>query len=144
MATTTGDPVTASVAFSGLWVHDPDDPEATITQYRYGRAQRSLGVAVTQETTHFVGRVQPVTDFGEHQTDTFDVTIDVPFGTDYRPARASLRAWAEARRAVVVRDNRGRMQLSTLDGHDESDTEWGGQVSLTATRVDSSAVPGVG
>ncbi|WP_143831962.1 hypothetical protein [Nocardiopsis sp. CNR-923] len=69
------------------------------------------------------------------------MTIDIPDGDDRMDIVDELQAWAEARRTLVVRDNRGRVWISTLTGFSSPDTDWGSQVTFEATRV-SSHLPG--
>ncbi|MFE7461673.1 glycoside hydrolase family 78 protein [Nocardiopsis terrae] len=134
-------PASGQTYFLGVWIHDPGAVEETIDQYLHGKAQRSHSVDVAQALHQFVGRSRPVATHGEHQVDTWQITIDVPEGPDRIQVTDRLQAWAEARRTVVVRDNRGRVWISTLDSFAVSDQEWGDQVAFAATRV-SSDLPG--
>jgi len=134
-------PAPGRVDFLGVWLHDPAAPEDTITQYLYGRAQRSDSSAVEQAHHQFVGRALPVAAWGDTRIDTWSITVDIPEGPGRLPATDSLRSWNEARRTLVCRDNRGRVWISTMDGFDVGDTEWGDQPSWTMTRV-SSDLPG--
>ncbi|MCE7081167.1 hypothetical protein [Streptomyces sp. ST2-7A] len=143
-ATADSAPADASVAFLGVWIHDARSPEGTIRQYLYGRAQRSDSVQVGQEQRHYAGRRRPVTHFGEHVTEEWQITIDVPEGPGREETTRSLRGWHGLRLPVVVRDNRSRVWISTLSGFGVSDEVWGDQVAFVATRVDSDLPGGEG
>jgi len=119
----------------GVWVHDPLDPQDTARQFLYGAASRSLGVQVEQEGQSYAGRTFPVYDFGEHQGDSFSVRMDVPHGPLWAADVAALLAFAETRSTLCVRDNRGRMVVGALDGYQESDTDFGTQVSFAVNRA---------
>src|SRR5690606_23842544 len=135
--TATSEPVTAKVHFLGVWIHDPADPEGTIRQYLYGRAQRSDSTDVEQAQHHYLGREHPVTHWGEHTTERWQITVDIPEDATRLTVTDTLRQWAQARRTLVVRDNRGRVFAGTTDGFGVADQEWGDAVSWTMTRVDS-------
>lgn len=136
-STALSEPVTAEVYFLGVWIHDPDDPEGTIRQYLYGRASRSDTTTVEQAQHHYTGRKLPVTHWGEHQDDTWQITVDVPEDTDRLETTDTLREWAQARRTLVARDNRGRVFAGTMGGFGVGDQAWGDSVSWTVTRVSS-------
>lgn len=136
-STATSEPVTAKAYFLGVWIHDPADPEGTIRQYLYGRAQRSDSTDVEQAQHHYLGREHPVTHWGEHTTERWQITVDVPEDATRLTVTDTLRQWAQARRTLVVRDNRGRVFAGTTDGFGVADQEWGDAVSWTMTRVDS-------
>jgi hypothetical protein len=136
------EPVEGSVGFHGVWMHYPSDPEGTARRFLFGKAQRTYTERLAQESTFFAGRQAPVTEFGEHREDTFGVVVDVGNGPWADAQLRELRAFHRSARPVVIRDNRGRLLVSTLDDHSESDQEWGYQVSFTATRVDAATVVG--
>lgn len=134
------DPETSSIAFSGIWIHDPVDPEGTIRQFPFGDiGSLSNAIAVDQAGAHYAGRTHPVWDFGEHQTDTFAVTLYVPDET-WTADMTTLRDFAQARRILVVRDTRGRAIHGALGGYTESDAAWGTQVGITVTRADYAVI----
>jgi hypothetical protein len=81
-----------------------------------------------------------VTDYGEHQTDIYRVTVDVPHGDQWRTQLDELLGFAEARRVLVFRDNRGRGATGTLSGYSENDQPWGSQVGFGFTRNDTEEV----
>lgn len=125
-----------SVSFMGLWIHDPLDPTGTIKNYMYGRSSRSVGVDVSQQGMRFAGRTYPVVDYSEHQEDSFSVTIQVPEGPTTATELLELLAFAELRRTLCFRDNRGRLFFGTMSGYQEDDQDWGTQVSFDVGRVD--------
>ncbi|GAB3115725.1 hypothetical protein GCM10027160_23500 [Streptomyces calidiresistens] len=143
-ATADSAPAQARVDYLGVWIHDPRNPEGTIRHYLHGRAQRSDTQQIAQEQRHYAGRHLPVTHFGEHAEEEWQITIDVPEGPTREETTRSLRAWHRLRLPVVVRDNRSRVWISTLSGFGVSDEVWGDQVSMTATRVDADTPGGEG
>ncbi len=136
MSYTDSEPVTGSLTLQGLWIHEPSDPEGTVRQFLYGRAGRQAGIALSQVGAYYAGREQPVFDYGEHETDTLSVRIDVPESDTWRADIDALAAYARLRALVTVRDNRGRVVVGSLSGYAESDQDWGTQVSLQLTRAD--------
>lgn len=140
-STTDSATVEGTVRFQGVWIHDPDDPEDTIALYLYGKDQRSDASDKEQEQHHYVGREHPVTHWGEHTTDTWQVTAHIPSGSDRLAVTDTLRAWDDLRDTIVVRDNRGRVWVSTMSGFSVDDANFGDSVSFTMTRV-SSDIPG--
>jgi hypothetical protein len=136
MPYTDSDPVTEGLQLEGMWLHDPLDAEGTIYQFRYGRAARSASRDVEQEGLVFAGRRYPVVDYGEHQADEYGVRVQVHNGDDWAADLAALVDFAESRRTLHFRDNRGRAAYGTLQGHQESDETWGTTVSFTFSTVD--------
>lgn len=134
------DPATASIAFMGVWIHDPLDPEGTVLQLPYGSAARSLQVGVEQAATVYAGRSYPVFDFGEEKAQVFSVAVDVPHGSTWRSDLDALEAFADQQRIVVVRDGRGRSVPGALSGYSERDQAWGTQVSFDVTRAHEETV----
>ena len=128
--------VTATVLpLHGVWVMDPAlGGQESARNYPYGASQRQEGLDTLGEATFYAGRVDPVTDYGEHETYVFAVTVDVPHGATWREDLEDLRAFATAKRVLHVRDNRGRALYGTLEGFQVRDTDWGTQVSFQVER----------
>lgn len=127
----------ASLTLQGLWIHDPLDPEGTVQQYLYGKATRSSSVDTLQNGLIYAGRTYPVFDYGEHQQDKYDVSIVVPYDTDWVTNMANLLEFANAKRVLCVRDNRGRKMFGSISDYNENDADHGGTtVSFTMTRAD--------
>lgn len=124
------------LALQGVWVHDPADPRGTVEQYAYGRAARSTGLEMSQQPQHFAGRQDPVTDYGEHRVITYQISIAVPHGSSWGDDLERLQWFAQARRVLVLRDNRGRGGHGSLSGYGETDQTWGTQVRFSFTVVD--------
>lgn len=136
MAYRDSDITTAVVALAGVWLHDPADPDTTARQYLFGRAARATSVDVESTALQFAGRVFPVEDFGDQQTQTYTVRVEIPDGPDSAQNLADLQGFATARRTLMLRDNRGRRAHGTLSAYREDDQEWGTQVSFTFSRRD--------
>lgn len=129
------EPVEVTLPLRGVWLHDPDDPEGTVRQFRFGANQRGDSFDGMQAGTYFVGREDPVFDFGDPSSFSVEVTIDVPHGPDYITDLAFLREFAAMRKTLVYRDNRARAVHGTLSNLRTSDQGWGSSVSFTFTKA---------
>lgn len=134
MAFTDSDPFEGGLTLQGVWLHDPLDAEETVHSYLYG-AGRTASLGTLEAGQLYAGRTFQVVDYGEHQEEAVQVSVQVPHGTDWAATLASLREFAEARRTVCYRDNRGRLFYGTLVGYDERDEAWGTLVGFTINRV---------
>lgn len=123
------------LALEGAWIHEADDAQDTVRQYRYGKDARSTSIDIGGSSMKFAGRTFPVTEYGEHEDNEFDVKIDVPHGAGYRSGLEALRVFARSKTTLVFRDNRGRAMFGTMSGYSESDESAGVKVSCTFTRV---------
>jgi len=135
MPFTDSDPTEATLPIRGVWLHDPDDPEGTLRQFRYGANQRGDSFDPMQSGTYYVGREDPVFDFGEGSGFSVDVTIDVPHGPDYVEVLRELRAYAASKKNLFFRDNRARAVYGTMSNFKTSDQSWGSTVSFTFTKA---------
>lgn len=135
MAWTDSDPYEVTLPIRGVWIHDPDDPEGTLRQFTFGANQRGDSFDAMQSGTYFVGREDPVFDFGDPSSFSVDVAVDVPHGPDYIETLSALRTYAETKKALFYRDNRARAVFGTMSGFKVSDQAWGSTVSFTFTRA---------
>lgn len=129
-------PVEGGLTLAGVWLHDPEDPEGTARQFLYGRSRRTAAVSPQHTLAHYAGRRYPVADFGDLQTDSFAVTVEVPDGSTAAADLAALDEFATSRRTLVYRDNRGRLAFGTMSGYGVADQDWGSLVSWSWLRVD--------
>lgn len=127
---------TGSLTLTGVWLHDPLDAPTSVRQYIYGKAARSNELDVMGQGTFYAGREFPVFDFGEYSQATVTVKIQVPHGTDWATELAELAAFAELRRTVCFRDNRGRRAFGAVGGFGIQDEEWGSTVTFTVATAD--------
>lgn len=126
----------ATLQLQGVWIMDPDaGGQDTSRQYLYGAGQREESLDPMGDTAFYAGRTDPVVDFGEHESYSFQVTVDVPHGPTWRTDVEDLKAWGMAKKILHVRDNRGRAVYGYLDGVRVKDQSWGTQVSFTVTRA---------
>jgi hypothetical protein len=128
--------VAATPALQGVWLHDPTDPQGSVLHLPYGRSARSSTVEVDQTGLVFAGRVWPVVEHGESQTDTHTVKAIVPHGPTWAGDVAALQDLVESRRTLYLRDNRGRSAWCVLSGFQAVDVDEGTEVSFAAARVD--------
>lgn len=121
--------------FAGLWIHFPEDPEGSSTNFLHGRDMRSYGIDVGGKQLVLAGRRFPVTEYGEHQSDQFEVTVVVPHGPNYDFERQNLRDFAESKKTVVARDNRGVVVFGTISGLSEDYVSQGSTFNFNVARV---------
>lgn len=130
------EPAEGGLTLEGVWLHDPEDAEGTVAQFLYGRSRRGATVAPQHVLAHYAGRRYPVADFGDLQSDSFTVVVEIPNGPASAGELEVLADFAESRRTLVFRDNRGRVAFGTMSGYTEADQDWGVQVSFSWARVD--------
>jgi len=128
-------PVTGSVKLAGVWLHDPLDPASTTRVYPGGADSREHAVDVDAAGTQYAGRVFPVVDYGEGESQVETIRLVVPHGVDYQATLEELDIWQRAKRTLHLRDNRGRNLQGTVSGLRFSDQPYGSDVSFTFTRV---------
>lgn len=125
--------VTGVLPIRGVWIHDPDSPEATLRNFAFGANQRSDSFDPMGAGSFFSGRTAPVFDYGDHVGETWDIVIDVPFGETHDDDLTLLRIFAKTRKPVWVRDNRGRAMYGSIGSLRVTDTAFGEQVAFTLT-----------
>lgn len=135
MPYTDSDVVTAELPIMGVWLHDPDDPEGTVHSFKFGANQRGDSFDAMQSGSYYVGRENPVFDFGDPTSFSVDVTVDVPHGADYVETLGRLRAYARLKKNLWMRDNRARAVYGTISGLKITDQGWGSSVSFTFTQA---------
>lgn len=122
---------TESLQLEGLWLHDPDDATGTIVQYRFGRASRGTSIDTKPSELVFAGRTFPVFEYGEHESISYAIKIDMPETTTTQDDLQTLIDFAETKKTLCLRDNRGRLGFGIIDGFSINDTDWGTAVSFT-------------
>ena len=136
MPTTDSEVATVTLEAQGVWIHDPLDAEGTIVQFPYGSSQRSTALEPAQVARRYAGREHPVVDFGVEQDSSYAITIDVVNGESHLAKLVALESFAQLRRTLALRDNRGRMLFGTMSRYSAQDQDWGWRVSFTFTAVD--------
>lgn len=136
MAGTDSEPAEVTLHLAGVWIMDPEVGEESVRRYLYGAGQREEDLDAMGEANFYAGRTDPVVDFGEHETYSFAVTVDIPHGPTWRTDVEDLRAFARAKRVLHVRDNRGRALYAYLERLRVRDQDWGSQASFTVVRAD--------
>lgn len=135
MPFTDSDPHVTTLDIRGVWIHDPDNPEATLRQFPYGANQRGDSFDGMQSGTYYAGREDPIFDFGDSSGTSADITIDVYHGPDYTENMITLRQYAAMKKMLWLRDNRSRAVFGTMSGFKTSDQSWGSTVSFTFTKA---------
>lgn len=127
--------VADAVYLVGLWIHDPDSPQSTSTNFLYGKNSRGYDVSLSGGTLVLAGREFGVTNFGEHREDTFSVTVKIPHGPDYNEQRELLRSLVLSRKTMVFRDNRSVVVFGTCGSLSEGYESDGSDFSFEVNRV---------
>lgn len=135
MPWTDSDPVTTDIRLRGVWIHDPDDPEGTLRQFAYGANQRGDSFDAMQSGTYYVGKEDPVFDYGDASGSSAEITIDVYHGADYTDNMITLRQYAAMKKSLWLRDNRSRAVFGSMSNFKTSDQAWGSSVSFTFTKA---------
>lgn len=123
----------AELPIRGVWIHDPDSPEATLRNFAFGANQRTDTFDPMGTGSFFAGRDAPVFDYGDPVGRVWDLVIDVPYGTTHDEDLALLREFARVRKNVWVRDNRGRVMYGAIGSLKITDTPYGEQVAFAVT-----------
>lgn len=131
---------TDALQLEGVWIHDPDDPEGTLHQFRFGRNNKSSSIDIGGREQIFAGRTFPVFDFGEHEKYSISVTVQVLHGPDYDLERRIARKFAKSKKTLYFRDNRGRSVPGVMLGFSEKDDDYGTEFSFTFERVDEEVI----
>lgn len=134
---------TAELPLRGVWLHSPADPESTARFFPYGANQRGDSYDAMGTGTYYVGKEDPVFDFGDPSGFSVDVTVDVLHGPDYFSALEDLRRFAASKMNLWFRDNRSRAVHGTIAGLKTSDQGWGTQASFTFTKATRAIVMAV-
>lgn len=131
------DSVSATIALplEGVWIHDPLAAEATVRHWPYGSARRGSEVDAQGSLAWYAGRSSPLADYGDGTGRSFTVGVDVPHGATWYADLAGLRAFAESKRTLVFRDNRGRVAYGQISSYREADKDWGTDATFTFTET---------
>lgn len=130
------EPVSGGPAlFDGVWIHLPGNEQLTSHNFLYGRDARSYSMEVPSTAMDFAGRTFQVVEFGEHQSDEFNVSLMIPHGPDYYSERDALREFLTLKSVVVVRDNRGHVIFGTIGSLDEDHESEGSVFAFSVVRV---------
>lgn len=127
--------VTIELPLLGVWIHDPEDPEGTVYSFPYGSNSRDDSYDAMGSGTYYVGKESPVFDYGEPSAFSVSVALDIPHGPTYRADVAKIREFAAIKRAIVYRDNRGRVVYGEMSSLKVSDAGYGSAVSFIVTQA---------
>jgi hypothetical protein len=131
--------ITSSVlapTLSGVWVHDPSLPQASISNYLYGNVGRSEGLSVENTELRFIGRSLPVYDMGGFESQELSIDITIPYGPDEQDQVEWFRTAVRSRRTLCYRDNRGRLTYGIIGNISFKDEKEGTSVSFTFHTAD--------
>jgi hypothetical protein len=119
----------------GVWIHDVDDPEGTIRQFRYTERGRRHNHQVATNVLQFAGRTYSVYAYGENETRDVTMSMQVPYGTTYEDDMDALAALNTSRKQHVYRDGRGRIVFGNITVSD-IDTDFGSSVDVTVSAAE--------
>lgn len=122
---------TVAPKLMGVWLHDPQDPSDTITQFPYGNIGRTEGLSVASKAISYVGRALPVYDMGEFETQELGINIIIPSGSDEQDLVEWFRRAVRSRRVLCYRDNRGRLVYGIIGEISFTDVREGTSVQFT-------------
>lgn len=123
----------------GVWVHDPTDADGSEVGYLFTDG-REEAIEADEAELSLVGRTNPLLEYGDAETVGLSLTIVVPFDESHDAAVQWWRDAARNRRAIVYRDNRGRVLFGAIKGGlGITDTRAGTAVALTLRRIDYTA-----
>lgn len=126
---------TDAARFTGLWLHFPEDPAGTSSNFIYGRDLRSYSIDVGGKQIVLAGREFMITEFGEHRADEFEVQVIIPHGPNYDTERQLIRSFAASKRTVVARDNRGTVVFGSISNLSEDHQSEGSSFGFQVNRV---------
>lgn len=121
---------------AGVWLHDPRDPEDTITQFPYGNVGRTEGLSIESKALTYVGRALPVYDMGGFESQELGIDILIPSGDDEQALVAWFRAAVRSRAVLAYRDNRGRLAYGIINNIGFTDAREGTAVRFTFNTAD--------
>lgn len=114
---------TASVALTGIWLHDVADPQGTslcLARHPFRGEDWQADVSLMR----FAGRTRPVAEFGglddgRYRADIILTTADAQWSL--------MRSLVRRKGTVCARDSSGRVVFGVIPGLSEQDAVWGGQ-----------------
>lgn len=129
---------------SAVWIHDPDDPEATLLHYPYSSFDdRNSGIDIPSDAKLYAGRVYPSYDFSLHEELSMDVAVQIIRHDPYSTGKGTLDdlyAFIRSRKPVCVRDGAGRVLTGPMQGLSEAGTHYGFAVSFSVNQIDLNLV----
>jgi hypothetical protein len=129
---------TTAPTLMGVWIHDPEKPASTSSNYLYGNIGRTETISVDSAELRFIGRALPVRDMGGFESQSLDIKILVPSGPDEQDQVDWFRDAVRNRRTLCYRDNRGRISYGILGSIQFADVKTGTGVSFSFITVDHS------
>lgn len=124
--------VTISSEFSGVWLHEVNDPEGTVYQFKYDGGGRSSLWEVEGVQMQFAGRKNVVTQTTEFEHDSISFTLDLVT----KEEESRLASIVKSGNIVCYRDRRGRLMYGVFLKLPVSDERYGQRASLELTRID--------
>lgn len=124
--------VSESVSFTGVWLHDVQDPLGTAHQFKNDGNGRSENWQATATVTQFAGRRLPVVEYDETEQRSVSVKLSMVKDSGDREALESL---IKSKNTLCYRDGRGRKMFCQAFQLPIQDEFYGNTVSLTFEEV---------
>lgn len=124
----------ASVTLRFMWLHLANDPAGTIRQFQFNNSGGTEIHTEEVEFLTFAGRKYPVAEFGEHETDSVVVDLDLAEEGEL----AYIRSLIRARSTICYRDSSGRKLFGIIPQQSIDSRFYGGTTSLEIRAIDYS------
>lgn len=128
----------AAPTLQGVWIHDPLTPTSTEYQFLYGNIGRGEELGVQAIKLHLVGRAKSVMEYGENEDGALSLKVYIPFGPDHDAGVQWWRDRVRARRSLLYRDNRIRLEYVALTKVSILDDRSGSIITAVVDTVDFS------
>jgi len=122
----------ASITLSGVWLHDVDDPENTVSRFQYDGKGRDADWQPECVLTQYAGRVNPVADFGEAESEKAVAQLQLFTDIEYN----ELKTLIKSKKTLCYRDSSGRKMFGVVRAFpvtDEKPSWYSTTVEITKT-----------
>jgi hypothetical protein len=119
----------------GVWVHDPQFPEETITHLFHSPTARNSSYEISSTPLEIVNRQFPVFDYGIHRENQHFFNTVIPHGPTYQTDVSTMVDLYNRATMLFVKDNRGRAVFGLMDEVDFSYTKYGSTWSFKMRRA---------
>jgi hypothetical protein len=124
--------VTESISFTGVWLHEAENPLETLHQFKRVSAGRSENWQPTAAMMQFAGRRLPVAEYDETEQRSISVKFTI---LNYSNDREALEKLIRSKNTLCYRDARGRKMFCHAFELPIEDEFFGNTVSLKFEEV---------
>lgn len=122
----------------GTWIHAVDDPEGTLHQFIYNDNGGDDDWEAEHAELHFAGRTGRMMEYGSEERRS--ITINFALEDD-RGDYEALKAFAESKSLLQLRDFRGRSMLTSLPRLSRTPNRWGSRCQVTFVELEQADGP---